>query len=136
MADISQTAASVAPGNGAKIDYTKLGGATMTAGMPVYIDPSDGKAKKADNNVSATLANVYGILLNGCSDGQPCAIQTEGDINLGATLTVGETYILSANAGAIAPVGDVSTNFVTILGVARTAAIMQLKINPTGIQHA
>jgi hypothetical protein len=136
MADLSQTAASVAPGSNAKIDHTKTAGATMTAGTPVYIDSADGKAKKADNNVSAALANVYGILLNGCSDGQPCAIQTEGDINLGATLTVGETYILSATAGAIAPMGDISTNYVTILGVARTAALLQLKINAAGIQHA
>lgn len=133
---LSQTAANVLFSTGAVIDRTKFSGATITAGMPVYIDSADGKAKIADNNVSAALANVYGIALNGASDGQPVDIQTAGDINLGATLTVGETYVLSATAGGIDAVSAISTNYVSLLGVARTAAILQLKINNTGIQHA
>lgn len=137
MANLSQTAANVVPGAGAKIDRTRYSGATLTAGMPVYIDPADGLAKIADNNVSAAIANVYGIALNGASSGQPVDIATEGDVNLGATLAVGETYALSATAGAICPEADVvSTNFMTLLGVARTAALLQLKINVTGVAHA
>lgn len=137
MANLVQTAANVAAAAGAKIDRTKFAGETITAGMPVYIDPADGKAKIADNNVSATLAAVYGIALNGASNGQPVDICTEGDINLGATLAIGEIYALSATAGAICPDADVvATNFVTHLGSARTAALMQLKINATGVAHA
>jgi hypothetical protein len=137
MANLSQTAANVAAAAGAKIDTTKIAGATLTAGMPVYIDAADGKAKIADNNVSAALAAVYGIALNGASDGQPVAICTEGDVNLGATLAIGEIYALSATAGAICPDADVvSTNFVSHLGTARTPALMQLKINNTGVAHA
>lgn len=137
MANLSQTPGSVAPGSNAAIDRTKTAGATLTAGMPVYIDAADGLAKIADNNVSAALAAVYGIALNGASLGQPVTIQTSGDINLGATLAIGEIYALSATAGAIAPDLDVvSTNFVTHLGTARTAALMQLHINATGVAHA
>src|SRR5688572_30418281 len=134
MADISITAANVASGaasSGVKTITGRAGG-TITAGMPVYADASDnGDFKAADNNVSAALANVVGIALHGAADGQPLTIQTEGDINLGATLVVGETYVLSANAGGIAPIADISTNYVTGIGIARTAAILQLKINAT-----
>lgn len=137
MANLSQTAANVAAAVTARIDHTKISGATITAGMPVYIDPADGLVKIADNNVSSTLANVYGIALNGASSGQPVSICTEGDVNLGATLAVGETYALSATAGAICPEADVvSTNFMTLLGVARTTALLQLKLNVTGVAHA
>lgn len=136
MSNLSQTAASVAPGVNAVIVRDKLSGATITAGMPVYIDAADGLVKIADNNVSAALATTVGIALVGASSGQPIVYQTEGDINLGATLTVGEVYIVSATAGAIAPIGDVSTNYVSVLGVARTAALLQLKINNAGVQHA
>jgi len=138
MANLVQTAASVVPGANAKVDRTKIAGETLTGGMPTYIDPADGKAKIADNNVSATLANVYGIVLSASvANGQPVDIQTEGDINLGATLAIGEIYALSATAGAICPDADViATNFVSHLGSARTAALMQLKINNTGVAHA
>ena len=137
MANLVQTAASVVPGANAKVDRTKIAGETLTGGMPTYIDPADGKAKIADNNVSAALAAVYGIALAGASDGQPVPICTEGDVNLGATLAIGEIYALSATAGAICPDADViATNFVSHLGSARTAALMQLKINNTGVAHA
>jgi hypothetical protein len=136
MSDISVTAGNVVAGAAARIVNGRAGG-TITAGQPVYSDSTDsGDFKAADNNVSAAVANAAGIALHGAADGQPLAICVEGDINLGATLIVGETYIVSATAGGIAPVADISTNFVTVLGVARTAAILQLKINATGIQRA
>jgi len=136
MADLTQTAANVLAQSGAKIDRTGVAGASLTRGMPVYIDPADYKAKIADNNVSATLANVYGLALGDVADGQPVAICTEGDINIGATLVVGETYVLSATAGKICPIADVSTNYVTILGVAISASLLRLKPIVSGIQHA
>lgn len=136
MSNLSQTAGSVVAPSSTRTAVGVAGG-VITAGMPVYADASDsGKLKAADNNVSAALANVIGIALNGGSSGQPITYAYEGDINLGATLIVGETYIVSDTAGAIAPVADISTNFVTVLGVARTAALLQLKINATGIQRA
>jgi hypothetical protein len=46
-------------------------------------------------------------------------------INLGATLVVGEVYVVSATLGAIAPIGDlVSTNFVTPLGTAISTSVL------------
>jgi hypothetical protein len=136
MVDIVVTAANVIAASSATVREGRAGG-TITAGQPVYADAADnGDLKAADNNVSAALAQVVGIALHGASDGQPLKYIVEGDLTAGATLTVGETYVLSATAGGIAPVADISTNFVTVLGVARTAAIMQVKINATGVQHA
>jgi hypothetical protein len=136
MADITQTPANVVDQAGAQLDNTGRYGATVVAGQPVYRDATDNKWKLADNNVSAVLANVGGISLNGGSDGQPASVLIAGDINLGATLILGETYILSSNVGKIAPVADISTNFVTILGVAITTAILRFKPIVAGIQHA
>jgi len=42
-------------------------------------------------------------------------------------MTVGEVYVVSATAGGIAPVGDLTTgNYVTVLGVATTTSNLQL----------
>lgn len=145
MADLSQTAASVVQvatgSNPAKAPLIGTAGATITAGKPVYLDTAENKWKLADNNVSALLAGSagLGIALCGASDGQPIAVHQGGDINIGATLTVGETYLVSATAGAIAPIADISTNYVSVLGVAISASVLRMpQSGPivTGIQHA
>jgi hypothetical protein len=56
-------------------------------------------------------------------------VQTAGNINLGATLTVGQIYVLSATAGGIAPVADLATgHYPSILGVATTASNLLMGI--------
>lgn len=144
MADISVTAANVAPvttgTNKSKLEQVTYG-ATITAGQPVYLDTADNKWKVADNNVSALLAGSagLGIAMCGGANGQPGVVLRGGDVTIGATLTVGETYIVSATAGGIAPVADISTNFVSILGVAISASVLRVpQSGPlvTGIQHA
>lgn len=136
MANLSQTAANVVAQAGARINKSYKYGGTVTAGMPIYIDAADGKAKAADNNVTAALANAPFLALNSGSDNQPADLLEDGDVNIGATLTVGETYIVSATAGAIAPVADVSTGFVTVLGVAISASLLRFKPIVSGIAHA
>ena len=137
MADLTITAASVVKGAGARIDRNGYAGETITAGMPVY-KASTGFWMKADSNSATALARTaIGIALNGASQYQPIDVQTEGEINLGATLAVGTTYGVSATAGMICPDADIaSTNFVTILGVAKTAAILSLKPIVSGIARA
>jgi hypothetical protein len=62
---------------------------------------------------------------------------TSGPIDLGATLTVGETYYVSDTAGAIMPSADVSSGeYVTALGVATAADTINLDINASGIARA
>lgn len=135
MADLTITAANVVLVSGPKT--TGTAGESLTAGQSVYLKSSDSKIYKADNNVTSAEASCVGIALHAAAANQPItyAIDT-AVVNMGATLTVGETYIVSSTAGGVAPVADVSTNFVTHLGVALTAANLSLKLVPWGVQHA
>ena len=135
MADISVTAANVVPGSEA-IYVDGTAGETITAGMTCYLG-TDSKYYKADNNDTAAKAVVKGIALNGASLNQPIRIQTGGTITIGATVAVGTIYVQSTTAGGIAPSADLATgNYVTILGVATTAAIIKLGLNVSGIAKA
>lgn len=135
MAAITQTPASVVPGTGSVRKLLVVAGGTITAGMPVYKDAADSNKYKAARANAAGTSTVAGIALNGASNGQPLMIQTSGNINLGATVAVGETYCLSdAVAGQIVPVGDIgSTDYVAVLGVATTTSIMPLNIINSGV---
>lgn len=133
-ADITITAANVIPGAGATY-HEGTAGATITAGQPVYLDSADGKLKLADANAaSADAATVKGIALQGASAGQPLKTQTSGPITIGATVTQGTIYVLSATAGGIAPAADLATGHrVTVLGVATSASVLQLQITSSGV---
>lgn len=129
MADLAITAASVVPVSG--YGYVDLvAGATITQGQVCYQASADSKAYKADcDSATAEVRAIKGVALNSASAGQPIRLQTTGDLNPGATLTVGEIYILSNTAGGIMPKGDLSTGeYVQVLGVATTASNLKLNI--------
>lgn len=134
MADLTITAANVVAQDGATTVQVTAGG-TVARGNPVYLDSADSNQAKAGRANAATTDEVYGIALNDAADEQPLVVITSGDLSLGAILTVGETYVLSAAAaGGIAPISDLTTgNYVTVLGIARTTSILQLSINSSGI---
>ena len=104
----------------------------------IYLDTADSnKAKLSDANAGALLAEVAGITVNGAASGQPIRYQKSGGINVGATLTVGQTYINSTNAGGIAPISDLQTgSYVSILGVATSATNLKLGIINSGTVRA
>lgn len=135
MADLIVTAANVAAGAGAgKIQRTA--GATITAGMACFVSAVDGDIEPAQKDVDAASAEAIGIALCDAAAGQPVVLQTTGLINVGAALTIGETYIVGAAAGGIAPVGDaIATNFATILGIAVSTSLLKLGINASGVAH-
>lgn len=134
MADLTITAANVVAAADAKIGRGTAG-AAITAGQSLYLDSADGRMKLADaNSGTAAARSCAGIALHAASSGQPIAYAYEGDVNPGATLTVGEIYVLSATAGGIAPEGDLTTgHYVGILGVATTASNLRLRINNSGV---
>lgn len=138
MAALSQTAASVVEGATGVRKSTGTAGGTITAGMPVYKDLTDSNKLKAARANAAATAVVAGIALNSASAGQPLVYQYEGKINLGATLVVGERYMLSdAVAGQIVPVGDLGTgDYTTEIGVADSASILDLGIDVGGVAKA
>lgn len=126
MADLTITAASVLPSTtNAKVDKTANAAASVTAGQAVYLNAS-GAWDKADNNASGTRQPT-GIALHAAAVGQPLAVQTDGDITIGATLTAGTAYYLSGTAGGICPVADLSSGMdVVLIGIAKTASLLKL----------
>ena len=138
MADVSVTAADVAPGTGAQL-LSATAGATLTAGQTIYLDSTDSsRAKLADANDGAAKAEVAGLTVNGAASGQPVKYQKTGNITPGSTsLTVGQTYINSTNAGGIAPISDLASgSYVSILGVATSVSNLKLGILNSGTTRA
>lgn len=133
MTALSVTAANVVAGADA-VKKTGVAGATITAGQPLYRNPTTLKMHPGDSDSATTGAHtIEGIALHGASDGQPITWQESGLINLGATLVVGETYFLGDVAGGIVPRGDMSIGeYVVPLGVAQTTAVMKMAINNSG----
>ncbi len=135
MTDLVVTAANVLEGASAR-KQTGVAGATITQGQSVFADTS-GQLIGAQKDVDAASAAAVGIALGAAEAGQPLVYQSGGEIDVGATLVVGETYVVGAAAGGIAPIADVlSTNFATILGVATAAGVLKLGILQSGVAHA
>ena len=136
MADLSITATSVAPDAG----FTSrdvISGATITAGMPVYLDASDSNKAKASLTTNATTADVKGISLHAATSGQPLRIMTGGTYTVGATILVGVPYFNSDNAGGIAVLADSATgDFVTVLFMGISTTKAKLCITASGAAKA
>ena len=129
MADLTITAANVVAGSGAVVTHG-IAGEAITAGKVVYLSAATNRWMLADNNSgTAEARRAAGIALNGASLNQPIAIQTSGDITLGATLTAGAAYYLSDTAGGICPVADIGAGeYVCLLGLAKTASVLAVGI--------
>ena len=127
MAALTITAANVVPGDLARFEeYTA--GEAVSIGQSAYIKSSDGKAYKADANLSSAAAEAIGIAVSTAAvAGQPVKIQVSGTLGFGAILTNGEIYVAGATAGDIAPEGDLTTGwYVTLLGVATSTSNLKL----------
>jgi len=134
MADISQTAANVKAGASTTRFQLVQGGEAISQGQPVYL-ASDGKYYQTDANDTAIKAQAKGIALTPCATDGYFAMANDGLVNLGATLAVGQVYVCSATKGGIAPYADLTTNdYVTVLGVATTTALMDINIIISGVQ--
>ena len=134
MANLTQTAANVGlTANSASTTATVVqAGEAITQGMPVYLLSS--KYYKADASALGSAAATHLAVTPAATDEYFVAVPTGGTVDLGATLTVGTTYVVSATAGAIAPEADLLTGeFVTSLGVASAAGELVLDINATGV---
>jgi NADPH-dependent curcumin reductase CurA len=121
MADLTQTAANVALGASTTPTRVVQFGVAVTQGNALYLSATDGKYYKADA-LTPGAQDAYGIVaLPGSTPGQSL-------INLGATLAKGEVYAVSATAGAIAPIGDITSGqYVTVIGIATTTALLNFQ---------
>jgi hypothetical protein len=128
MANLSQTPGSVALGTTKATVAVGKAGEAITQGMPIYKSSSDDKWYQCDANVSATVVAATAIALTAASADGYFVYQTGKDqyVNLGATLTVGETYVVSRTKGAICPIGDlISGDYPWVLGVAYSASLLK-----------
>lgn len=136
MAALNQTAGNVVVFGSPAIAH-RTAGATITAGMPVYMDTTDSNKMKAAKANAAATSICYGIALNGASNGQPLAVLRAQDsvINLGATVAAGIVYCVSdAAAGAIVPSADLNTgDYTSILGVGINTTHIRLGINNSNV---
>lgn len=137
MADLTITAANVAAGTGASIRHGTAG-AAITAGQTVYLDSADSRFKLADcDSATAALRSPVGIALHAALAGHPLTVLSSGPITIGAPLTVGVAYYLSGNAGGICPVADLATgDYPTIIGIATSATVLDVKLHESGVALA
>jgi hypothetical protein len=134
MADLTVTAANVVKVSGSTREGV-CGTVAITAGDSLY--EAAGVLELCENDQTAVEANCVGIALNNASTGQPVVYQVSGVINLGATLAIGEIYCVGGLAGAIAPTADViATEYQTVIGVAKTAANLQINFIASGVASA
>lgn len=140
MADLTLTASAVVAAGTAKIEHGTAG-TTITAGKIVFLDTaSTGKWLLADNDEDTEIERgsaKVGIALNGASDGQPVTVALEGDVTLGSVLTAGQALYLSSIPGGICPVADIATgDYYTLLGLAKSATVLALKPQYSGVAAA
>lgn len=134
MSALTITAANVVPGSDARIDRTHYAGASITRGQVVYL-ASDNRWALADDDSATAAAKIPGgIALNDAAAGQPIDVQTSGSLTIGATMTAGLVYYLGATAGAIVPVGDVTTGQnPAIVGISTSTTVLKLAFAASGV---
>lgn len=134
MADLTITAGNVRASDFA-VRQRGIAGEAVSVGQAVYQDPADLRWKRADANVAACATAPLGVAVtSAAAAGQDLVVVTyDPDFTPGATLSLSAAgdrgvYVLSANAGGIAPVGDLaSTMYPIVLGLARSSTKMLLR---------
>lgn len=134
MADLSVTAANCVPVAPYVPEYG-IAGATITAGKPIYLEAATNTWKLADNDsATAEVRQATALALTGSSANQPIAYMRSGSVTLGATMTAGVVYYLSATAGGICPVADLTSGkYPCTIGIATSTTVMQLGFNYSGV---
>lgn len=134
MADLVITPANVVAGSDATIEHGR-GGATITAGQPVYKEAATKKFKLSDSNgATAEAKRVDGIALNACADNQPLAVHKSGDLTLNAVLVAGTAYYLSETPGGIQPAADITTGEAVVqIGLAKSTTVLSVRIQNLGV---
>lgn len=135
MVDLVITPANVQQANNASIKegISRFGN---VAGQTIFLHPT-GLLQTSQNGISAIIAAVIGITLHTADAGQILKYIVRGDLDPGAVLIIGETYVLGTALGSIAPIGDIGIgDFTTILGIASSANNLKVNIFQGGTAHA
>lgn len=133
MPILSPSAANVAPVKAGQLLNVVTVGEAVSHGDVGRFNSIDNRYYLADCT-SEENAKAKGFFLSSASAGG-VAIWMEGDISLGAIMTIGTSYFLSATPGKICLESDLVTgNFKTTLGIASSTSVLPLKINASGVQ--
>ena len=137
MTDIAITAANVGLTDDSGVSHRIVQYGEATAqGTSLYLKAADGKYWLANAGALATAAAV-GIALTPGGANEYGIMVEEGPIDLGTAIAAGITYAVSATAGGIAPIADLTTgNYTTILGVALASGKFDLSIYQSGVLKA
>jgi len=135
MVDLVVVAANVKPGTDA-VTKRGIAGEGITAGDSVF-EAVDKGIELAEKDLTAADAAAVGVALNDAATDQPIEYAVTGSVTMGAILAIGQTYIVGAGPGGIAPEADAAVgNFVTVIGVATTTSSLKLGILISGVAHA
>lgn len=138
MSALSIIPANVIPSANAQYTHGRFAFSAITAGQPLY-KTAAGLMAPADANGAAPINVVEGIAANNAAAGQPVSYVTEDPaLQIAASgLTIGDTLILGAAPGDIAPDADCASGwFKTILGTVVSATAINLKLLRTGVAKA
>ena len=126
-ADLSLTAANVAPGTNAVLE-TGTAGEALTAGKQVYKKAADKKWYLADvNSATAEVRVASATVVTGLASGQPVVVQKGGTITIGGTVANGTVYFLSGTAGGVRPAADNTTgDYPQVIGMGVSATQVEL----------
>ncbi len=139
FADLTITEANVSLVVGSGSTTVGPAGAALTIGQPVYWDgaawqlaDADAAGKDVATGITMSRAAAIGQLVVVAWNQGP-----QVTIGFGAILTAGETYIVSATPGKIAPITDAATGWkVCILGIAISTANLKCCFFAGGTAHA
>lgn len=134
--DLSITAANVTP-SAAAVVRDGLAGEAITAGKLLYRDPTTNYTLKLADANSATAAArvVCGIAINSASVGTKVNyVVSDPALVIGATVANGTVYVLSATAGGIAPLADLTSGwYAFVIGVGTSTTTVAFRadlVNP------
>ena len=132
MANLTITPADVGVNSSATQTRIVQVGEAVSQAQPAFLDGS--KYYQAVANDTEAKAAAVGVFMTAAALDGYAVIAMVGPVDLGATLTVGEVYVVSATKGSIAPIADLTTgDYVTILGVASSASSLELNPQVSGI---
>lgn len=131
MADLTQTAADVRA-TATAVRKVVTFGTAVQPGNWVYQATSDKKYYLAVTT-NATTSDVAGMVLEYGEVDTRGSIATAGDVDTGATGSIGAPAFLSGNAGNMMETLPTSAQFTTILGGHTTASNFEIKIHALGV---
>jgi hypothetical protein len=137
-ANLSITAAEVLPTSSTE-STQGISGAVIAAGDVVWYDSSTTTWKLFDgNDTTANTGTPRIALTSALVAGQPITVATGQDMTIGATAaaSTGVIYVASTTAGKMCPAADLATgNRVTVIGVGKATAKLQLVLSNSGVTY-